>query len=83
MPAVSAEHLRELMRVRDLAASVYAGRCGVPAYFPSTMFGELLKLRGDAGARELLKQARPVELADGELDVDTAEDLKRMRELFG
>jgi CTP:molybdopterin cytidylyltransferase MocA len=83
MPAVSAEHLQKLMRVGDLAASAYAGRQGVPAYFPRATVGELLKLRGDQGARDLLKQARPVELAYGELDIDTAEDLERMHEIFG
>ena len=83
MPAVSAEHLQKLMRVGDLAASAYAGRRGVPAYFPSATVGELLKLSGDEGARELLKHARPVELVYGELDVDTAEDLERMHEIFG
>jgi CTP:molybdopterin cytidylyltransferase MocA len=83
MPAVSAEHLQKLMGAGDLAASAYAGRRGVPAYFPSATVGELLQLSGDEGARELLKQARPVELAYGELDVDTAEDLERMHEIFG
>ena len=83
MPAVSAEHLQKLMHVGDLAASAYAGRRGVPAYFPSATVGELLKLRGDEGARELLERARPVELAYGELDVDTTADLERMHEIFG
>jgi CTP:molybdopterin cytidylyltransferase MocA len=34
------------------------------------------------GARELLKEARGVELVGGELDVDTPEDIERMRKLF-
>jgi CTP:molybdopterin cytidylyltransferase MocA len=83
MPAVSAEHLHKLIQVGELAASAYAGRRGVPAYFPSATVGELLKLSGDEGARELLKQARPVELLYGELDIDTKEDLERMHEIFG
>ncbi len=83
MPAVSPEHLRKLMRTGEITASSYAGRRGVPAYFPREMFGQLLELHGDAGARELLKDARVVELADGELDVDTLEDLARARELYG
>lgn len=82
-PAVIAEHLRALMTSGEVTASLYAGRRGVPAYFPRAMFGELMKLRGDAGARELLKNARAVELIGGELDVDTAEDLRRAQELFG
>jgi len=43
----------------------------------------LMELRGDMGARELLRGAAALELAHGELDVDTTEDLARARELFG
>lgn len=83
MPAVTAAHLRALMASGERTASYYAGRSGVPAYFPAGAFGELMELQGDAGARELLRAARGVDLAGGELDVDTAEDLARARELFG
>ena len=65
-----------------MVASEYAGRRGVPAYFPASAFKELMGLRGDVGARELLRGARAVELPGGELDVDTPEDLARARELF-
>jgi molybdenum cofactor cytidylyltransferase len=40
-------------------------------------------LRGDGGARELLQEAKSVELPGGELDVDTVEELARARALFG
>jgi molybdenum cofactor cytidylyltransferase len=83
-PAVTAAHLRLLMAGGDeVVASEYAGRRGVPAYFPARVFGELMELRGDVGARDLLKGARGVELVGGELDVDTVEELERVRELFG
>jgi len=82
MPAVSAEHLQKLMRSSHVTASAYAGRHGVPAFFPREMFRHLLGLRGDDGARELLREAAAVELAGGEMDVDTAEDLARAREFF-
>ena len=82
-PAVTAEHLLALMETGETTASAYAGRRGVPAYLPSTVFAQLLELRGDAGARDLLHQAAAVELAGGELDVDTVEDLARAQELFG
>jgi molybdenum cofactor cytidylyltransferase len=81
-PAVTAAHLRGLMGA-EMKASRYAGRNGVPAFFPREDFGRLLELTGDVGARELLRGAPFVELAGGELDVDTPEDLERMRELFG
>ena len=57
-PAVTAEHLRTLMKAGETTASAYAGRRGVPAYLPSTAFAQLMELRGDAGARSLLAQAR-------------------------
>ena len=79
MPAVTAAHLRELGASGEVTASYYAGRRGVPAYFPADLFGELMQLRGDAGARELLSSARAVELAGGEVDVDTVGDLERVR----
>jgi len=82
-PAVTAGHLRALIRDGGLVvASAYAGRKGVPAYFPSSVFGELLELRGDTGARGLLSSARAIPLANGELDIDTEEDLARAQALF-
>jgi CTP:molybdopterin cytidylyltransferase MocA len=82
MPAVTPEHLRRLMRTRYVRASAYAGRCGVPAYFPREVFHNLTELRGDEGARALLKGAQSVELEGGDLDIDTVEDLSRARRLF-
>ncbi len=82
-PAVTAEHLLVLMATGEATASGYAGRRGVPAYFPAEMFGALLELKGDAGARELLREARVVELVGGELDVDTEDGLAAARRVFG
>jgi CTP:molybdopterin cytidylyltransferase MocA len=86
MPMVMPEHLRLLMGVgseHDVVASLYLGRRGAPAYFPSVMFAELMALRGDSGARELLQDARYVELEGGEVDVDTVADVERARGLLG
>ena len=78
MPSVTSAHLQRLAASGEPTASAYAGRRGVPAYFPAAMFGELLKLHGDAGARELLRAAKSLELAGGELDIDTPEDLGKV-----
>ena len=80
-PAVTAEHLRALMGASRVASS-YAGRRGVPAFFPASDFAALRMLRGDAGARSLLADAPAIELAGGELDVDTAEALELARSLY-
>jgi CTP:molybdopterin cytidylyltransferase MocA len=88
-PAVTADHLRRLIcpvgensAADETMASIYIGQIGVPAFFPVSRWGELLALRGESGARSLLKGARAVELAGGELDVDTPESLDAARERF-
>jgi molybdenum cofactor cytidylyltransferase len=81
-PMVTSAHLRELVTSGEVTASAYVGRRGVPAYFPAGSFASLMELRGDAGARELLRSARSVELLGGELDVDTMTDLESVRDLF-
>ena len=71
-PAVSVAHLRALVeRTGRVTASSYAGRQGIPAYFPRRLFSELLLLQGDAGAREMLVAADAIELPGGEFDIDT------------
>jgi CTP:molybdopterin cytidylyltransferase MocA len=81
-PLLSSRHLRRLLAASAggarLAASRYAGAAGVPAVFPAHDFGALLSLRGDAGAGAYLRHAAGVALVpwpDGELDVDTPDDL--------
>jgi CTP:molybdopterin cytidylyltransferase MocA len=82
-PAVTVKHLLRLTLRAEVKASRYAGRNGVPAFFPKQYFDQLMELKGDAGARELLAEARYEELENGELDVDTLADLERARKLFG
>lgn len=81
-PAVSAGHLRALAEGDEVVASAYAGRRGVPACFPRRVVGVLLGLQGDVGARDLLRGARAIDLPNGELDLDTEEELDRARGLF-
>jgi molybdenum cofactor cytidylyltransferase len=81
-PAVTAGHLSRLMG-DEVRASRYAGRNGIPAFFPAAVFGDLMELRGDMGARGLLAGVGFAELEGGELDVDTGGDLIKVRELFG
>ena len=84
-PAVTAGHLRRLAAEDpgEPVASAYAGRHGVPAYFPATAFAELLQLAGDQGARRLLAAARALDLPGGEMDVDTPESLRSARAMTG
>ncbi len=81
--AVTAEHLRALCAIPDAACgSGYAGKVGIPAYFPASAFEALMQLRGDVGARELLRSARAVPTEALSFDVDTEEDVERARKLL-
>ena len=76
--AVTGDHLRALCeRPEDPAGSAYAGKVGVPAYFPAAMFTALLELHGDSGGRHLLLNARAVPTEALAFDIDTEEDLRR------
>ncbi len=76
-PALSPKHLQALCaKPQQITASHYAGRKGVPAYFPAAAFKELLQLQGDAGARSLLQSAPAITEEALALDIDTAEDLR-------
>lgn len=80
---VTAGHLRELCaEAGRISGSGYAGRVGIPAYFPAGRFGELMELRGDVGAREMLRGARVVVEEGLGLDVDTEGDLERARRVL-
>lgn len=62
-----------------MAAALYAGTVGAPAIFPRSLFPELAALRGDAGARVVLRRGADtlvrVPMPSAALDVDTPEDL--------
>ncbi len=83
-PRLTVGHLNALIDAFGRAperpvASAYGGSAGVPALFPRTLFGELLLLKGDRGAKRVLL-AHAEELVtlpwpDGTLDVDTAPDV--------
>ncbi len=84
--AVTSDDLRRLVtcwqqRPDRIVAAEYAGTTGVPAIFPSQLFGELAALQGDRGARALLSrhadQVAAVPMPSAALDVDTPADLLR------
>ena len=81
---VTAEDLRRLAGVwrrqpECLVAARYAATVGVPAIFPQHLFGELSELKGDTGARVLLKRHADrlvtVPMASAAFDLDTPDDL--------
>jgi molybdenum cofactor cytidylyltransferase len=81
---VSAEDLRRLAgawrrQPLGLAAAQYGGTVGAPAIFPRHLFSELSDLRGDSGARMLLKRHADslvrVPMTSAAFDLDTPDDL--------
>lgn len=62
-----------------IAAARYGATVGVPAIFPQHLFGELMELKGDTGARALLRRHADrvvkVPMASAAFDLDTPDDL--------
>jgi molybdenum cofactor cytidylyltransferase len=67
---------------RSIIASSYGGSCGVPALFSKKYFAQLKALEGAIGAKQLIqKHIADVQLVDfpqGEIDIDTPDDLSRL-----
>lgn len=61
-----------------IVVSEYSNTVGVPAVFPSPLFGALRCLAGDRGAKSLMLQfpqkLKKIPLPEAELDIDTRED---------
>jgi molybdenum cofactor cytidylyltransferase len=85
--AVTSEDLKRLAgtwrrRPQSIVAALYAGTTGAPAIFPRDTFAELAALRGDAGARPILRRCADREVRGpfpaAELDLDTPEDLLQL-----
>lgn len=81
---VTVEDLRRLAgawrrQPLGVAAALYGATVGVPAIFPRHLFGELKELKGDVGARSLLKRHADhlvrVPMASAAFDLDTPADL--------
>ncbi len=86
-PYVSAQLLSELIarfRVSEsrIVASAYADCLGIPAVFDRTLFPELLELKGDSGARSLIREYRDtvatIAFPQGDVDIDTQADLAHL-----
>ncbi|WP_290792008.1 nucleotidyltransferase family protein [Flavihumibacter sp. UBA7668] len=68
---------------KAIAASSYAQQVGTPAVFAQSLFSELLLLKGDTGAKKLIKkyqdQVSLVPFPDGLLDIDTPQDYEQLK----
>lgn len=76
--------LAEAYRVtrKPVIASKYGGSFGVPALFDRSLFAELARLEGGAGAKQVIQryasEACFLPFQRGEVDVDTRDDFSRL-----
>jgi molybdenum cofactor cytidylyltransferase len=86
-PFVDAAAIRSLVQLatesgKPIVASSYSGTVGIPALFQRSQFAELLALKGNHGAKDLitsrLKEVATVEFSAGAIDIDTPADFARL-----
>lgn len=89
-PFISVSVLQELigkhLKANCLASfSEYQGIPGVPAIFSKEIFEDLLKIEGDRGARDLIKNGltnyQLISFEKGIVDIDTEDDLQQLKQL--
>ena len=87
-PLITAQHLRSLIEKwsgdeREIVATSFAETTGPPVLFPRGVFADLLILKGDHGARDLLHDSRfnliSVPFDDAAVDIDTIKDLDALQ----
>lgn len=86
MPRVTATHIYQLLDAAEGEDAVVASSDGrspkPPAVFGRARFDTLLALEGDQGARDMVRGGKHVVTTPAELiDVDTPEELERLRDL--
>ncbi len=91
-PSLTTGHLRALIEARiaesaqGIVASRYKEVNGIPAIFPATFFAELRALKGDIGAKHLLRShgdnLTTINFVGGEFDIDSPKDMAILRDRF-
>ena len=85
---VTEDHLRQLLDLwladpSEITASGYAGTVGTPAVIPAEFYPQLLALKGDAGAKSVLKnnadKVRIIPIPEAEFDLDVPADLDKLK----
>jgi molybdenum cofactor cytidylyltransferase len=86
-PAVNARVIEDLIAThettkKEIVASSYADTVGVPALFDRSLFGRLLSLGDEAGAKSIIlqnpKRVAQFALPEGAIDIDTWEDWEKL-----
>lgn len=91
-PLVDAQDLGDLVRLwreapDQAVASAYSGTFGIPAVVPARLFPALVRLRGDSGAKDILRseggRLRMLELPAAHLDIDELADTSELARRAG
>ena len=87
-PKINTEHISALLhKIRSskylMVCTAYSSTYGVPAVFKKEYFHELLALKGEKGAKNLIEKGvlnhkNTVLCEDGNMDIDTPEDYKKL-----
>lgn len=86
-PYVSASLFRQILQVKNqsdknIVACTYSDTIGVPVLFTKKYFNDLVSLKGDEGAKKLVKNFMDdvalVDFPQGAIDIDTADDYKKL-----
>ena len=78
------QHLRNtwLRDTSKIVASSFSGTISAPVIIPREFFPEIMKLRGDRGAKAIIennmKQVVVLEMPESEFDIDTQDDYMRL-----
>lgn len=80
------QRLHEMCTADRASAAAYCGTVGIPACFPVHCVDDLLSIRGDRGARGLLRGERldveSVPMPQAAYDVDTIADVEKVRQRY-
>lgn len=88
-PHISSGVINELINSqrttgKPIVACNYGETIGPPALFHKSLFNELMQLKGDVGARKIIRQhsneVATVLFAEGNIDIDTKEDYEALND---
>ncbi len=86
-PFIESKHIDLLIETfthskKPIIAAKYKNIAGVPAFFSCEVFDELLKMKGDKGARKIIAEnpdlVQTVAIVEAEFAIDTPEDIKKL-----
>lgn len=90
-PFVTAFLVNELASVheetgKEIIASSYGNILGAPTFFHKNLFPELLLLKGDVGAKAIIRQhpleVQTVDFSKGHIDIDTTDNHENLVKTF-